>query len=294
VILVTGATGTIGRPLVEMLTAQGAEVRGLARHTGGDLDALPGAVEMVAGDLSRPETIVAALDGVSSLFVHPRAVGDAAPALLALAAERGVEHVAVLSAINVDDDLSWQPSRLNGDRNKEVEDAVIGSGMAWVSVRPCSFAASTSSMWATQIRNGDVVRGPHAEFADPFIHEADVAAVLAAALLDHRLAGQKISITGPQSITHTQMVITIGAVIGRPLRYEEISPTQAADDIVALGLPRSFAEAMMARYSRDLDRPTPVTVGVKKTLSRPARTYAEWVFDHATAFRNAPAATQTS
>ncbi|MDT5154101.1 MAG: hypothetical protein QOI01_5834 [Mycobacterium sp.] len=130
--------------------------------------------------------------------------------------------------------------------------------------------------------------------ADPFIHEADVAAVLAAALLDHRLAGQKISITGPEPVTHTEMVTTIGAVIGRSLRYEEISPARAADDIVALGLPRSFAEAMMARYSRDLDRPTPATDGVKKTLGRPAHTYAEWVFDHATAFRNLPAATQPS
>jgi uncharacterized protein YbjT (DUF2867 family) len=249
---------------------------------------------MVIGDLARPETIVAALDRVSSLFVHPRAVGEAAPTLLALAAERGVEHVAVLSAINVDDDLSWQPSRLNGDRNKEVEDAVIGSGMAWVSVRPCSFAFSTSGMWVTQIRNGDVVRGPHAGFADPFIHEADVAAVLAAALLDHRLAGQKISITGPEPITHAQMVTTIGAVIGRSLRYEEISPARAADDIVALGLPRSFAEAMMDRYFRDLYHPSPVTDGVNKTLGRPARTYAQWVFDHANAFRDSPDATQTS
>ena len=81
-------------------------------------------------------------------------------------------------------------------------------------------------MWAAQTRNGDVVRGPYAGFADPFIHEVDVAAVLARALLDDSLAGQKISITGPQSVTHAEMVSTIGEVIGRPLRYEEISPSQ--------------------------------------------------------------------
>lgn len=289
-ILVTGATGTIGRPLVNVLAAAGEQVRALARHTGRPADELPAGVEAVPGDLSRPETIVAALHGVTTLFVHPRAVGAAAPTLLALAAEHGVKHVAALSAINVDDDLAWQPSRFNGDRNKEVEDAVIASGLPWVSVRPSAFAVSATAMWASQIRNGDVVRGPYAGFADPFIHEVDVASVLARALLDDSLAGQKISITGPQSVTHAEMVSTIGEVIGRPLRYEEISPSEAAEGIIALGLPRSFANAMMARYSRELETPYPVTDGVEKILGHPARSYAEWVVDHTSAFQSYPAA----
>jgi uncharacterized protein YbjT (DUF2867 family) len=290
VILVTGATGTIGRPLVNVLAAAGEQVRALARRTGRPADELPAGVEAVPGDLSRPETIVAALHGVTTLFVHPRAVGAAAPTLLALAAEHGVKHVAALSAINVDDDLAWQPSRFNGDRNKEVEDAVIASGLPWASVRPSAFAVSATAMWASQIRNGDVVRGPYAGFADPFIHEVDVASVLARALLDDSLAGQKISITGPQSVTHAEMVSTIGEVIGRPLRYEEISPSEAAEGIIALGLPRSFADAMMARYSRELETPYPVTDGVEKILGHPARSYAEWVVDHTSAFQSYPAA----
>ena len=172
---------------------------------------------------------MAALHGVTTLFVHPRAVGaDAAPTLLALAAEHGVKHVAALSAINVDDDLAWQPSRFNGDRNKEVEDAVIASGLPWVSVRP-SFIRGQRDRHVglsdpKRRRRARAIRG----FADPFIHEVDVASVLARALLDDSLAGQKISITGPQSVTHAEMVSTIGEVIGRPLRYEEISPSEAA------------------------------------------------------------------
>jgi uncharacterized protein YbjT (DUF2867 family) len=285
VILVTGATGTIGRPLVHLLSAAGEQVRALARHP----DALPPGVEVVGGDLSRPDTIATALQGVTSLFVHPRAVGAAAaPPLLALAADCGVKNVAVLSALNVDDDLTSQPSRANGDRNKEVEDAVAASGLSWVSVRSGSFAASTLTMFAAQVRNGDVVRGPYAAFADAPIHEADVASVLAVALRDGGLAGQRISVTGPQSLTHAQMVATIGEVIGRPLRYDEMSPTEAADGLVAHGLPRPFAEAIMARYARELARPAPITDSVEQILGRPAHTYAEWVVDHAAAFQNSP------
>jgi uncharacterized protein YbjT (DUF2867 family) len=143
-------------------------------------------------------------------------------------------------------------------------------------------------MFAAQARNGDVIRGPYAGFADAPIHEMDVASVLAAALLDNSLAGQKISVTGPQSLTHAEMVATIGEVIGRPLRYQEISPAEAADGMVAHGLPRPFAEAMMARYARELDRAAPITDAVDKILGRPARTYAQWAADHAAAFQNPP------
>ena len=287
-ILVTGATGTIGRPLVHLLSSAGERVRALARYIGTQPDASPSGLEVFLGDLSRPQTIAAALHGVTALFVHPRAVGQAAPTLLALAGEYGVKRVAVLSALNVDDDPARQPSRANGDRNKEVEDAVTDSGMSWVSVRSGSFAASTLTMFGAQVSNGDVVRGPYAGFADAPIHEADVASVLAAALRDDSLTGQKISITGPQSLTHAQMVTTIGEVIGRPLRYQEISPTEAADGMVAHGLPPAFAEAMMARYARELARPAPITDTVEHILGHPARTYAQWALDHASAFRNPP------
>ena len=103
------------------------------------------------------------------------------------------------------------------------------------------------------------------------------------------LAGQKISITGPQSLTHAQMVTTIGEVIGRPLRYDEISPPAAAGAMVAQGIPQAFVDAMMARYSREAGEPAPVTDVVEKILGRPARTYADWVADHAAAFQQSPA-----
>jgi len=208
----------------------------------------------------------------------------AAPDLLHLAAEHGVQRVVGLSAINVDDPLDQQPSRFQGDRNKEVEDAIASSGLPWVSVRAGAFAINISMVWAAQIRLGsNVVRGPYGSFAEAVIHEQDLAAVIAAALCDHTLAG-RIPVTGPQAPTYAQMVTTIGEVIGRPLRYEEISVTQSIEGMVSQGVPRPFVEALMARYARDIKKPVEISDNVAQILGRPAKTYSEWVADHAAAF----------
>jgi uncharacterized protein YbjT (DUF2867 family) len=284
-ILVTGATGTIGRPLIDVLVGEGAEVRAVTRNP--QAAGLPADVEVVEGDPSRPDTIAPLLEGVTALFLHPRAVGTPAVELLALARERGVKRVVVLSAINVDDDLAEQPSRYNGDRNKEVEAAAVGSGLEWVSLRAGSFAINTLNAWGAQIRAGDVVRGPYATFAEAPIHERDLAGVGARALLTDELVGRRLQLTGPQSLSHEEMVAIIGDVIGRPLRYEEIPPEAVKQGMVQRGFPEPFVEALMARYARGVGQAAPVTGEVEKVLGRPARTYAEWVADHADAFRAA-------
>jgi uncharacterized protein YbjT (DUF2867 family) len=281
-ILVTGATGNVGRPLIDVVVGEGTEVRAVTRNP--QVAGLPTDVEVVEGDPSRPGMIAPFLEGVTALFLHPRAVGLAAGELLALAREQGVKRVVVLSAINVDDDLAEQPSRYNGDRNKEVEDAAVGSGLEWVSLRASSFATNTLLMWDAQIRAGDVVRGPYATFAEAPIHERDLAGVGARALLTDELVGRKLELTGPQSLTHEEMVAIIGDVMGRPLRYEEIPPEVVKQGMVQRGFREPFVEALMARYARGVGQPAPVTGEVEKILGRPARTYAQWVADHADAF----------
>jgi uncharacterized protein YbjT (DUF2867 family) len=286
-ILVTGATGTIGRPLIDVLINEGVKVRAVTRDP--RADGLPAGVEVATGDLSRPDTIAPLLEGVTALFLHPRAVGLAAGELLTLARERGVQRVVALSAMNVDDPLEEQPSRFNGDRNREVEDAAVASGLGWVSLRASSFAVNTLQAWGAQIRAGDVVYGPYASFAEASIHERDLAAVAARALRSDALVarrGRRLELTGPQSLTHQQMVAILGEVLGRPLRYQEVPPNVAAQGMVAHGFPEPFVQALMARYARGVGQAAPVTGEVQGILGRPARTYAQWVTDHAAAFRN--------
>jgi len=282
-ILVTGATGTVGRPLIEVLSTAGADIRAVIRK--GQAAGLPAHVEVVVGDLSRPDTIAPALRGVTALFLHPRAVADAAFELVALAREQGVQRVVALSAINIDDPLDQQPSRYNGDRNKEAERAAVASGLEWVSLRPSSFASNTLQAWGAQIRAGDVVRYVYAAFEESLIDERDLAAVGARALLSDDLLGRRLMLSGPQSLSHAEMVATIGEVIGRPLRFQEVEPEVLKRGMIANGFSEPFVDALLARYAREVGQAAPVTGEVAQILGRPARTYAEWVADHAAAFR---------
>ncbi len=293
-ILITGATGTVGRPVVDALIGRGVAVRAISRSTTAPPAgvervgaALPAGVEYVSADLARPESIAAALDGVSALFVHPRAVGESAGKLMAMAAEHGVRRVVVLSAINVDDDPAYQPSRQNGDRNKEVEDAVTGSGLPWVAIRSGTFAVNAIDMFGAQVRAGDVVRAPYANFAESPIHEADLAAVIAHALLHDDLDGRRIPVTGPESLTHEEQVAVFGKVLGRSLTFVEVKPGAAAAGMVAHGIPDAFVTALMARYARGAGHPADITDEVERILGRPAHTFASWVADHSHEFLSA-------
>ncbi|GJF30660.1 nucleotide-diphosphate-sugar epimerase [Kitasatospora sp. NE20-6] len=283
-ILVTGATGLVGRPLVETLAAAGHAVRAVSRNPAA-APPPPAGVETVTGDPSRPSGLAPALDGVTALFLHPRAAGESADALVALARDHGVRRVVALTALNIDDDPDDQPSRHRGDRNKEAEDAAAGSGLAWTSLRSGTFAASSLHAWGAQIRAGDTVRGPYPDFAEAPVHERDLAEVAAAALTTDGLHGRRLELTGPRALTHAAMVTEIGRVLGRPLRHQAVPADAAALAMVRQGVAEPFVTALMARYRRELDRPAAVTDTVAEVLGRPARGYGDWVADHADDFR---------
>ncbi|TQM33684.1 NAD(P)H-binding protein [Nocardia bhagyanarayanae] len=268
--VVTGATGVIGRPLLESLTAAGLPVRAVSRRADA---ALPDGVDLVS-----PEELD--LADAETLFVHPRATKDHVDDLLRRAVAQEVRRVVVMSAINADDDPAHQPSRFNGDRNTEVEQAVIGCGLPWVSVRPSSFAMNTLTMWRAQIASGDRVFGPYAAFSEAVVHERDVADVIARAMVDDTLLGRRLSVTGPAASSLEQLVAIIGEVIGKPLRYQEVPAEAAEAAMIARGLDEEFVRALMNRYARELEREPVVTEEVAAILGRPARSFASWVADH--------------
>jgi uncharacterized protein YbjT (DUF2867 family) len=280
-IVITGATGNVGRPLVAELAAAGARVRAVTRTP--KTARFPQGVEVVG-------SAAEALTGASAVFLNSRALAEDLSGVVAQCVDAGVTKLVALSAINADDDLSRQPSRFRGDRNKEVEKLAVDSGLAWVSLRPTVFATNFAGMWSEQIRARDVVAGPYAEASSAPIVESDISAVAARALLTDELVGQQIPLTGPQTFTNAELVGVIGAVLGRPLRYQEIAPDIVRQGVrqgfVGLGFTAEFADAYMSMLAETLDKPALVTWDVEKILGRPALTFADWVSEHRAVFTN--------
>ena len=276
-VLVTGATGNVGRPLVTLLANAGAKVRAVSRRP--DDAGFPAGVDVVS-------SATAGLGGADAVFLNSRALGDDVAAVVGQARDEGVTRLVSLSAIDADDDFSLQPSRLRGDRNKEVEQLAVDSGLPWVSLRPTMFVSNLAGMWSTQLQAGDVVSGPYASSSMAPIVERDIAAVAARALLTDDLKGRKIDLTGPQAFTNAELVDVIGTVLGRPLHYREVQPEDVRQRFVGLGFPAAFADAYIAYQAVTVDTPAAVSHEVDTILGRPAESFAHWVADHRALFTN--------
>jgi uncharacterized protein YbjT (DUF2867 family) len=276
-ILVTGATGNVGRPLVTQLVEAGAQVRAVTRQP--DTTRFPAGVEAVA-------SAAEGLRGASAVFLNSRALGDELASVVRLARREGVTRLVALSAINADDDFSRQPSRFRGDRNKEVEQLAADSGLEWVSLRPTVFITNFFGMWAPQIQAGDVVTGPYANASTAPIVDRDISAVAAQALLTDNLVGQKIPLTGPQAFTNAELVDVIGTVLDRRLSYQEVPAEMVRQRFIGLGFPAEFADAYIAFLEATVEKPALVTHEVEKILGRPAETFADAVSAHQDLFSN--------
>src|SRR6266536_6678978 len=199
-ILVTGATGNVGREVVNLLLSGGEKVVALTRHP--EKAALPEGAVVVGGDPSHPQTLTKALRDVEAILVSPRALGDATAGaataeLLKLAAEQGAPRVVVLSAATVEYGGGYERFAA---AFKAVEDAARTSGLPWTFLRSTDYA-SNSLAWVPQIRSTGIVRGAYGDGATATIHERDVAAVATRALLDAAHAGHSYVLTGPQLLS---------------------------------------------------------------------------------------------
>jgi uncharacterized protein YbjT (DUF2867 family) len=276
-ILVTGATGNVGRPLVTHLLAAGVTVRAITRNP--DSAGLPPGVV-------RYRSALDALPGSDAVFLNSRALGDQLEEAVVGAVAAGVRRLVALSAINADDDFARQPSRVRGDRNKEVDDLAAGSGLEWVSLRPSVFNSNFAGMWAPQLRAGDVISGPYADASTAPIADADISAVAASALLTDDLLGQRISMTGPQALTNVALVQALGSALGRPLSYQEVPPEAVRQRFIGIGFPAAFADAYVGLLAETVERPALVTHDVEKILGRPATSFAQWATEHRNLFTN--------
>jgi uncharacterized protein YbjT (DUF2867 family) len=263
-ILVTGATGNVGRHVVAGLRAAGGDVRALSRTQGEGL---------VRGDLSDPDSLRTVLKGVDQVFLlwpGPATAGiEAAVNMITSEARR----VVYLSAISAEKGF-WGV----------VEKAVAGTAKEWTFVRAGGFATNTLG-WAPMIKADGEVHWPYGAAARSLIHERDMADVAVRALLTDEHVGRTYEITGPQAITQAEQVRLIGEAIGRELRWVELPSGVARQQLLQEWGDAGFVESALSYWASLVDHPEPVTDTVERVTGHPARTFAQWARDHADDFR---------
>jgi len=284
VVLVTGATGRVGRLVVDELLRAGASVRALTRRP--ENAALPAGVEIVAGDFTVPDSLDSALDGAVAVFFVWTAAPATAPAVVArFAAHQSPlpRRVVYLSSPHqTPHPFFQQPNPMRG-LHAEIERLLAATSLGVTVIRPGMFASNARHWWAPQLRDGDVVRWPYAAAETAPVDERDIAAVAARALLDGQHAGGDYVLTGPESLSQAAQIGAIGDAIGRSLRFDELSPDEFRRETAGTW-PGGVAEMLLAAWQAALGRPAFVTSAVQEILGSPPRTFHRWAADHAAAF----------
>ena len=285
-VLVTGATGTVGRFLVQALSKMGATVRAASRATPRPEQVMANpALEWTELDFSRPESFAAALAEVDRLFLIP-APGDPEPqhvasAFLEAAQRSGVQRVVALSSMGVD----LRP----GSGLYRFENVVhaLPPPMTHTILRPNGFMQLFSSgVLGSMISHHGVLRAPAAAAQASYIDVRDVAGAAAAALLHGKYAAPGYTLTGGAALDAHEVLRCISNTCGRELRYLAVDDEEARQLFVSTGLPVLRVERLMEFFEL-LRRGfcAPVKPSITELLGRPPIGFQRYANDHALAWR---------
>ncbi|WP_441247680.1 NAD(P)H-binding protein [Kitasatospora sp. McL0602] len=276
-IVVTGATGNVGGELVSALAAQGRPVRAVAREP--ERVTRRAGVEVVAGDLNRPDSLKEALTGARSLFL----LGGFPdmPGVLAQARAAGVAHVVLLSSRSV---VGGRPDNAVVAMHLTGEAALRESGPGWTVLRPSGFMSNTFE-WREPLLRGDVtIRSPFADVPIAAIDPFDIAAAAAAVLGDEEHFGRAYSLSGPAALLPADRLAVLAELLGRPLRLEAV-PDDVAREEMSRTTPARYVDAFFRFFSDGEFDDTAVLPTVAELTGRPPRSFRGWAREHLAEFR---------
>ncbi|MFE3651719.1 SDR family oxidoreductase [Streptomyces sp. NPDC059122] len=285
-VLVSGASGSVGRAVCGGLLAGGVQVRALTRDRG--RVGLPSGVEVVVGDLAEPASVAAALEGVERMYLFP--VPGAAGEVVAVAGRAGVRRIVTLSSGAV-------TAGYDTVHHLVVEQAVEAGGVEWTHVRPGEFAMNKVALWGPDIRGARVVRHPAPEAVWCPVHERDIADVAVAALLEDGHHGVAYTLNGPP-VSVREQARAVGEALGEEVRFEKVTPEQARRRYREQGGFAAAAADFLLGFVDHAGNPTDpeamahfdvTAFGPQPTIyditGAPPRTFTQWARDHVADFR---------
>ncbi|GAB2445936.1 NAD(P)H-binding protein [Streptosporangium sandarakinum] len=276
-ILITGATGTIGSEVLRRIAARGEAVRALTRDP--SRARTPPGVEVVAGDFDDPASLERAVSGVDGVFL----VAPGGPsterydlAVLAAARSAGVRKVVKLSSIGADaTDDHW---------HRTGEQAVRAGGMSWTLLRPSAFAGN-ALQWAAAVRADEPVPNMTGTAAQGVIDPRDIAEVAVEALVSAKHEGQTYTLTGPELLSFPDQIARLEAALGRTIKTVDVPLDVVREQMLASGMDGEMVESRLRGLKIIRDGGNAVlTDGVERALGRPPTDFGAWVLDHLDAF----------
>jgi uncharacterized protein YbjT (DUF2867 family) len=282
-IVITGATGNVGRPLTASLVSAGNVVTAVARGSSAGLPGGPGIIP-VAADLTDPaaaQSLAASMAGAEALFllVPGSGAGVDAAALLETAVTAGVRRVVLLSSQAV----GSRPGAAAYAPMAAMEAAVTRSGLEWTILRAGGLATNAFA-WTSSVRTRQTVFAPYGDVALPAIDPLDIAEIAAAALTGDGHLGQAYVLTGQEATTPRQRTQVIATAIGQHLAFIEVSHDDAREQMLQF-MPAPVADATLAILGRPTPEEAQVSPDAEKVLGRPGRSFADWARRNAAAFR---------
>lgn len=269
-ILITGATGTVGRRIVDHLLDLGESVRCLTRNP--STAAFPAEADVAYGDLSDPPTLDSALDGVTAAHLITFAGADFEPiadgdGIIARLEGAGATRVTVLTG-----DTEVSP----------IERAAVASSLEWTSLAPVEFMANMIE-WAAGFRAGSLEEG-FVSVPSTVVHESDVARVAAHVLANGGHHAERLWITGPEALTVDERVSILEDVTGRSVELVPLSIEEVQERWQAYGFTGDDIAYMTQMKTAPPEAATIPQDTVSRVTGHPALTFRAWAEEHAAEF----------